>query len=63
MPGKMTKISPKIRFKAKLFSAAESAKAGSWLFLTLPKNAGAKLSLPGMTAIKGTINGFPFCLC
>lgn len=56
----MTKTASKIRFKAKLFRPAESAKAGSWMFLTLPKNASAKLPSRGMTAIEGTINGFRF---
>jgi Bacteriocin-protection, YdeI or OmpD-Associated/Domain of unknown function (DUF1905) len=49
-----------IRFKAKLFRPAESEKADSWTFLILPKNASAKLPSRGMTAIEGTINGFPF---
>jgi len=49
-----------IRFKAKLFRPAESEKAGSWTFLVLPKSASAKLPSRGMTAIEGTINGFPF---
>src|SRR6184192_1620137 len=49
-----------IRFKAKLFRPAESEKAGSWTFLTLPPNASAKLPSRGMTPIEGTINGFPF---
>ena len=49
-----------IRFKAKLFRPAESAKDGSWTFLTLPKNASAKLPSRGMTAVEGTINRFPF---
>jgi Bacteriocin-protection, YdeI or OmpD-Associated/Domain of unknown function (DUF1905) len=56
----MTKTPSKIRFKAKLFRAAESDKAGSWTFLVLPKNASAKLPSRGMTAIEGTINGFAF---
>src|SRR3954452_6387092 len=63
----MTKTS--IRFKAKLFRPAmeparpraeQRAKADSWTFLILPKNASAKLPSRGMTAIEGTINGFPF---
>ena len=54
----MTKTS--IRFKAKLFRPAQSEKGESWTFLTLPKNASAKLPSRGMTAIEGTINGFPF---
>ena len=49
-----------IRFKAKLFRPAESEKGGSWTFLVLPKSASAKLPSRGMTAIEGTINGFPF---
>ena len=56
----MTKPASKIRFKAKLFRPAELAKPSSWTFLTLPKNASAKLPSRGMTAIKGTINGVPF---
>ena len=58
-----------IRFKAKLLRPAmeparpradQSEKAGSWTFLTLPKNASAKLPSRGVTAIEGTINGVPF---
>ena len=56
----MTKTPCKIRFKAKLFRPAERDKAGSWTFLVLPKDASAKLPSRGMTAIEGTINGFPF---
>ena len=56
----MTRSPSKIRFKAKLLRPAESEKAGSWTFLILPKNASAKLSSRGMTAIEGTINGFAF---
>jgi len=51
---------PSIRFKAKLFRPAESAKRESWMFLILPKNASAKLPSRGMTAIEGTINGLRF---
>ena len=56
----MTKAASKIRFNAKLFRPAESDKTDSWTFLTLPKNASAKLPSRGMAAIEGTINGFPF---
>src|SRR6266581_8626456 len=58
-----------IRFKAKLLRPAmeparpradQIEKAGSWTFLTLPKNASAKLPSRGITPIEGTINGFPF---
>src|SRR3954471_23498593 len=63
----MTKTS--IRFKAKVFRPAmeaarpraeQRAKADSWTFLILPKDASAKLPSRGMTAIEGTINGIPF---
>ena len=54
----MTKTA--IRFKAKLFRPAHSENGDSWTFLILPKNASAKLPSRGMTAIEGTINGFPF---
>jgi Domain of unknown function (DUF1905)/Bacteriocin-protection, YdeI or OmpD-Associated len=60
IPSKVTKPTSKIRFKAKLFRPAESTKADSWTFLTLPRNASAKLPSRGMTPIEGTINGFPF---
>jgi hypothetical protein len=54
----MTKTT--IGFKAKLFRPAESEKGDSWTFLILPKSASAKLPSRGMTAIEGSINGFPF---
>lgn len=56
----MNKTVSKIRFKAKLFRPAETGKGGSWTFLTLPKNASAKLRSRGMTTVEGTINGSPF---
>jgi Bacteriocin-protection, YdeI or OmpD-Associated/Domain of unknown function (DUF1905) len=56
----VTKPASKIRFKAKLFRPAQSEKAGSWTFLILPNDASAKLPSRGMTAIEGSINGFPF---
>lgn len=49
-----------IRFKAVLNRPAERSKNGSWLFLTLPKNASAKLPSRGMASVEGTINGSPF---
>jgi hypothetical protein len=49
-----------IRFKAKLLRPAGNAKADSWTFLILPKDASAKLPSRGMTAIEGTLNGFSF---
>src|ERR1700747_671369 len=56
----MTKTDSKIRFRAKLLRPAATAKVGSWTFLTLPKDASAKLPPRGMTTVQGTINGFPF---
>jgi Domain of unknown function (DUF1905) len=56
----MLQTASKIRFRAKLFRPAATANVGSWTFLTLPKNASAKLPSRGMTTIEGTINGFPF---
>jgi len=56
----MTKPASKIRFRAKLFRPAAAARVGSWTFLTLPKDASAKLPSRGMTTVEGTINGFPF---
>jgi uncharacterized protein DUF1905/bacteriocin resistance YdeI/OmpD-like protein len=56
----MAKTASKIRFKAKLFRPAAPAMVGSWTFLTLPKDASAKLPSRGMITVEGTINGFPF---
>lgn len=56
----MTTTASKFRFKAKLFRPDSTTHAGSWTFLTLPKEASAKLPSRGMTAIEGTINGYPF---
>jgi hypothetical protein len=56
----MPQTASKIRFRAKLFRPAATANVGSWTFLTLPKNASAKLPSRGITTIEGTINGFPF---
>ena len=56
----MTKTTSAIRFRAKLFRPAAPAKAGSWTFLILPKDASAKLPSLGMTTVEGTINGFLF---
>ena len=57
----MTKTAS-IRFKAKLFRPAESDPESirGWTFLTLPKDASAKLPSRGITPIEGTINGSPF---
>lgn len=47
----------KIRFTATLFRPAATAKAVSWTFLTLPKEASAKLPSRGQTTVEGTLNG------
>jgi hypothetical protein len=49
----------KIRFSATLFRPAATAKAVSWTFLTLPKEASAKLPSRGQTTVEGTLNGRP----
>ena len=56
----MTTTATRIRFKAKVLLPAESGKGESWTFLVLPPNASAKLPTRSMTAVEGTINGFPF---
>ena len=56
----MTTTASKIRFNAKLLRPATTAKGPSWSFLTLPKNATAKLPSRGMTTVEGTINDCPF---
>ena len=55
-----SKTASRIRFSAKLLRPAATPKGGSWTFLTLPKDASAKLPSRGMTTVEGTINGFPF---
>src|SRR5713226_8261622 len=49
-----------IRFSARLLRPKATEKIGSWVLLTLPKNASAKLPSRGMTMVEGTINSFPF---
>jgi bacteriocin resistance YdeI/OmpD-like protein/uncharacterized protein DUF1905 len=56
----MTTPASKIRFSAKLLRPATTDKVDSWTFLSLPKNASAKLPSRGRTTVEGTINGFPF---
>ena len=55
-----SKSASKIRFRATLFRPTATAKAVSWTFLTLPKQASAKLPSRGMTSVEGAFNGFPF---
>jgi len=56
----MIKSASRISFTAKLLQPAAAKKDGAWTFLTLPKNASAKLPSRGMASVEGTINGFPF---
>jgi hypothetical protein len=48
----------RIRFDATLLRPA-AAKAVSWTFLVLPKQASAKLPSRGMVSVEGTLNAFP----
>jgi hypothetical protein len=55
-----SKTASKIRFSATLFrprATANTRKADAWTFLTLPKEASAKLPSRGMVSIEGTFNG------
>ncbi len=56
----MTQVASNICFTARLLRPAAPAKAASWTFLILPKDASAKLPSRGMTAVAGTINGVSF---
>ena len=56
----MPKTAYKIRFIAKLFRPKATAKAISWTFLILPKDASARLPSRGTTSVEGMLNGFPF---
>jgi hypothetical protein len=49
-----------IRFSATLFRPKATAKAVSWTFLNLPKEASAKLPSRSMTSVDGTFNGLAF---
>ena len=55
-----SKTAAKIRFRATLFRPTATAKAVSWTFLTLPKEASAKLPSRGQTTVEGALNGWPF---
>jgi len=57
---KLPKNQITIRFRAKLFLPKETEKIESWAFLTLPKNASAKLPSRSTMLVEGTINSFPF---
>jgi hypothetical protein len=61
----MTKTASKIRFKAKFCRPAEGAETRSWSFLVPPSCSAKERECEasrrsGMTAIEGTLNGFPF---
>src|SRR5882672_180882 len=61
-PGELgdSKAASKIRFNATLLRPKATAKAVSWSFLTLPKEASAKLPSRSMTSVEGTFNGLAF---
>ena len=61
-PGELgdSKAACKIRFSATLLRPKVAAKAVSWTFLTLPKEASAKLPSRSMTSVEGTFNGLAF---
>ena len=58
-PGDSKAVS-KIHFSATLLRPKATAKAVSWTFLNLPKEASAKLPSRSMTSVEGTINGLAF---
>lgn len=49
-----------IRFDATLFRPVATGKAVGWTFLTLPREASAKLPSRGMTSVEGTFHGVAF---
>jgi len=56
-----SKGASKIRFNATLLSPRQAtAKAVSWTFLTLPKEASAQLPSRGMASVEGALNGAAF---
>ncbi|MBI5863655.1 MAG: DUF1905 domain-containing protein [Planctomycetes bacterium] len=55
------KTRSKIRFSATLLSPRRTtAKAASWVFLTLPKDASGMLPSRGQVTVEGTLNAAPF---
>ena len=61
-PGELgdSKAASKIRFSATLLRPKATAKPVAWTFLTLPKEASAKLPSRSMTSVEGTFNGLAF---
>src|SRR5262245_60918317 len=53
------KTAPKIRFRATLLRPAATRKPVSWTFLTLPREASARLPSRGMASVEGTLNDRP----
>ena len=49
-----------IRFTATLHRPKATTKPADWTFLTLPKEASAKLPSRGQTTVEGALNGRPF---
>jgi hypothetical protein len=61
-PGELgdSNTASKIRFRAILLRPKTTAKSNSWTFLTLPKEASAKLPSRSMTSVEGTFNDLVF---
>ena len=55
-----SKAASKIRFSATLLRPKATVRAFSWTFLTLPKEASAKLPSRSMTSVEGTFHGLAF---
>ena len=55
-----SKAASKIRFSATLLRPKTTTKGVSWTFLTLPKEASAKLPSRSMTSVEGTFNDVAF---
>ncbi|GMU37644.1 MAG: YdeI/OmpD-associated family protein [Phycisphaerae bacterium] len=55
-----SKTASGIRFTARLLRPKVPGRPVSWTFLTLPRDASAKLPSRGQVTVEGTINGHPF---
>jgi hypothetical protein len=56
----MAKTAAKVRFKAQLLRPQSAGRAVTWMFLTVPKAASARLGSRGRAAVEGTLNGVAF---
>jgi Bacteriocin-protection, YdeI or OmpD-Associated/Domain of unknown function (DUF1905) len=56
----MSKSVSKFRFTTSLLRPELVRKAGSWMFVLVPKNVSAKLPTRGQLAVEGTLNGVTF---